>query len=126
MFQAKILVVDDEVYILHILDFILGAENYDVITASNGEQALQKVRDENPDLIVLDIMMPKLDGYETCRIIKNDPKTKLIPVILLTAKGREVDQKLGKEVGASDYITKPFSPSKLIERVQAILGVGKR
>jgi two-component system alkaline phosphatase synthesis response regulator PhoP len=126
MFQAKILVVDDEVYILHILDFILGAENYDVITASNGEQALQKVRDENPDLIVLDIMMPKLDGYETCRIIKNDPKTKSIPVILLTAKGREVDQKLGKEVGASDYITKPFSPSKLIERVQAILGVGKR
>jgi two-component system alkaline phosphatase synthesis response regulator PhoP len=125
MFQAKILVVDDEVYILHILDFILGAENYDVITASNGEQALQKVRDENPDLIVLDIMMPKLDGYETCRIIKNDPKTKSIPVILLTAKGREVDQKLGKEVGASDYITKPFSPSKLIERVQAILGVGK-
>ena len=125
MFQAKILVVDDEVYILHILDFILGAENYDVITATNGEQALQKVRDEKPDLVVLDIMMPKLDGYETCRIIKSDPKTKLIPVILLTAKGREVDQKLGKEVGASDYITKPFSPSKLIERVQAILGAGK-
>jgi len=126
MFQAKILVVDDEVYILHILDFILGAENYDVITASNGEQALQRVREEKPDLVVLDIMMPKLDGYETCRVIKNDPKTKLIPVILLTAKGREVDQKLGKEVGASDYITKPFSPSKLIERVQAILGAGKR
>ncbi len=126
MFQAKILVVDDEVYILHILDFILGAENYDVITASNGEQALQKVREEKPDLVVLDIMMPKLDGYETCRVIKNDPKTKLIPVILLTAKGREVDQKLGREVGASDYITKTFSPSKLIERVQAILGVGKR
>jgi len=125
MFQAKILVVDDEVYILHILDFILGAENYDVITASNGEQALQKVQEEKPDLVVLDIMMPKLDGYETCRVIKNDPKTKLIPVILLTAKGREVDQKLGKEVGASDYITKPFSPSKLIERVQAILGAGK-
>ena len=126
MFQAKILVVDDEVYILHILDFILGAENYDVITATNGEQALQKVRDEKPDLVVLDIMMPKLDGSDTCRISKSDPKTKLIPVILLTAKGREVDQKLGKEVGANDYITKPFSPSKLIERVQAILGAGKQ
>lgn len=126
MFQAKVLVVDDEVYILHILDFILGAENYDVVTATNGEQALQKVRDEKPDLVVLDIMMPKLDGYETCRRIKSDPKTKLIPVILLTAKGREVDQKLGREVGASDYITKPFSPSKLIERVQAVLGAVKR
>lgn len=123
MYQAKILVVDDEVYILHILDFILGAESYDVVTASNGEQALQKVREEKPDLVILDIMMPKLDGYETCRMIKKDPATKNTPVILLTAKGREVDQKLGREVGASDYMTKPFSPSKLIERVQAILGV---
>ena len=123
MYQGKILVVDDEVYILHILDFILGAENYDVITATNGEQALQKVREEKPDLVILDIMMPKLDGYETCRLIKKDPATKMIPVILLTAKGREVDQKLGHEVGASDYMTKPFSPTKLIERVQAILGV---
>ncbi|HZM14479.1 MAG TPA: response regulator [Candidatus Krumholzibacteria bacterium] len=123
MYQAKILVVDDEVYILHILDFILGAENYDVVTATNGEQALQKVREEKPDLVILDIMMPKLDGYETCRMIKKDPATKNIPVILLTAKGREVDQKLGREVGANDYMTKPFSPSKLIERVQAILGV---
>ena len=123
MYQAKILVVDDEVYILHILDFILGAESYDVVTATNGVQALQKVREEKPDLVILDIMMPKLDGYETCRMIKNDPTTKGIPVILLTAKGREVDQKLGREVGANDYMTKPFSPSKLIERVQAILGV---
>jgi two-component system alkaline phosphatase synthesis response regulator PhoP len=126
MYNGKVLVVDDEVYILHILDFILGAENYDVVTATNGEQALQKVRDEKPDLVVLDIMMPKLDGYETCRLMKADPKTKAIPVILLTAKGREVDQKLGKEVGASDYITKPFSPSKLIERVQAVLATSKR
>ena len=123
MYQAKILVVDDEVYILHILDFILGAENYDVVTATNGEQALQKVREEKPDLVILDIMMPRLDGYETCRMIRSDPATKNIPVILLTAKGREVDQKLGREVGANDYMTKPFSPSKLIERVQAILGV---
>jgi len=123
MYNGKVLVVDDEVYILHILDFILGAESYDVVTATNGEQALQKVRDEKPDLVILDIMMPKLDGYETCRMIKNDAATKHIPVILLTAKGREIDQKLGREVGANDYITKPFSPNKLIERVQAILGV---
>jgi two-component system alkaline phosphatase synthesis response regulator PhoP len=123
--QGKILVVDDEVYILHILDFILGAESYEVITATNGDQALHKVRDEKPDLVILDIMMPKLDGYETCRMIKSDPATSQIPVILLTAKGREVDQRLGKEVGANDYITKPFSPTKLIDRVQAILGVRK-
>ena len=123
MFHAKVLVVDDEVYILHILDFILGAENYDVVTATDGEQALQKVREEKPDLVILDIMMPKLDGYETCRMIRNDAATKHIPVILLTAKGREIDQKLGREVGANDYMTKPFSPNKLIERVQAILGV---
>jgi DNA-binding response OmpR family regulator len=83
------------------------------------------VCEEKPDLVILDIMMPKLDGYETCRLIKSDPRTKMVPVILLTAKGREVDQKLGKEVGASDYITKPFSPSKLIERVQAILGCAR-
>ena len=125
MYQGRVLVVDDEVYILHILDFILGAENYDVVTATNGEQALQKVREEKPDLVILDIMMPKLDGYETCRLIKGDPETQNVPVILLTAKGREVDQKLGREVGASDYITKPFSPTKLIDRVQAILGVRK-
>jgi two-component system alkaline phosphatase synthesis response regulator PhoP len=123
MSQGRILVVDDEVYILHILDFILGAEQYDVVTATNGEQALQRVREDKPDLIILDIMMPKLDGYETCRIIKQDDSTKHIPVILLTAKGRDIDQKLGEEVGASDYITKPFSPTKLIERVQSILGV---
>lgn len=123
MSQERVLVVDDEVYILHILDFILGAESYEVVTATDGEQALQRVREDKPDLVILDIMMPKLDGYETCRIIKQDEETKHIPVILLTAKGREIDQKLGEEVGASDYITKPFSPAKLIERVQSILGV---
>ena len=126
MYNAKVLVVDDEVYILHILDFILGAENYDVVTATNGEQALQKVRDEKPDLVVLDIMMPKLDGYETCKRLKADADTKDVPVILLSAKGRNVDQKVGFEVGADDYITKPFSPRKLVERINAILGQSSR
>ena len=105
------------------LDPLRRVGRFGDLTATNGEQALQKVREEKPDLVILDIMMPKLDGYETCRMIKSDPATKNIPVILLTAKGREVDQKLGREVGANDYMTKPFSPSKLIERVQAILGV---
>ena len=82
----------------------------------------EKARNEKPDLIVLDIMMPKLDGYETCKMLKSDESTRNIPVILLSAKGRNVDQKVGFEAGADDYITKPFSPRKLVERINAILG----
>ena len=122
MAKGKILVVDDEIYIVHILDFSLGMEGYEVITALDGEQALEKARAEKPDLIVLDIMMPKLDGYETCKMLKGEDGTREIPVILLSAKGRNVDQKIGFEVGADDYITKPFSPRKLVERINAILG----
>ena len=122
MAKGRILVVDDEIYIVHILDFSLGMEGYEVITALDGEQALEKARVEKPDLVVLDIMMPKLDGYETCKMLKAEPGTKDIPVILLSAKGRNVDQKIGFEVGADDYITKPFSPRKLVERINAILG----
>ena len=122
MAKGRILVVDDEIYIVHILDFSLGMEGYEVLTALDGEQALEKARLEHPDLIVLDIMMPKLDGYETCKILKSDESTRNIPVILLSAKGRNVDQKVGFEAGADDYITKPFSPRKLVERINAILG----
>ncbi len=122
MAKGKILVVDDEIYIVHILDFSLGMEGYQVITALDGEQGLEKAQTERPDLIVLDIMMPKLDGYETCKALKADPATRAIPVILLSAKGRNMDQKIGFEVGADDYITKPFSPRKLVERINAILG----
>jgi two-component system, OmpR family, alkaline phosphatase synthesis response regulator PhoP len=122
MSKGRILVVDDEIYIVHILDFSLGMEGYEVITALDGEQALEKLKSEKPDLIVLDIMMPKLDGYEVCKSIKSSPETKHIPVILLSAKGRNVDQKLGFDVGADDYITKPFSPRKLVERINQLLG----
>jgi two-component system alkaline phosphatase synthesis response regulator PhoP len=124
--KGKILVVDDEIYIVHILDFSLGIEGYEVMTALDGEQALAKVAQNRPDLIVLDIMMPKLDGYETCKALKQNPATHDIPVILLSAKGRNVDQKIGFEVGADDYITKPFSPRKLVERINAILGQTSR
>jgi DNA-binding response OmpR family regulator len=122
MSKGKILVVDDEIYIVHILDFSLGMEGYEVVTALDGEQALEKVKTEKPDLIVLDIMMPKLDGYEVCKNIKSSATTQHIPVILLSAKGRNVDQKLGFDVGADDYITKPFSPRKLVERINQLLG----
>jgi two-component system alkaline phosphatase synthesis response regulator PhoP len=124
--KGRILVVDDEIYIVHILDFSLGMEGYEVVTALDGEQALERVAEQKPDLIVLDIMMPKLDGYETCKALKSQPETKDIPIILLSAKGRNVDQKTGFEVGADDYITKPFSPRKLVERINAILGQTSR
>ncbi len=119
--KRKILIVDDERYILHILDFSLGAEGYEVITAGDGEQAVERSRSDKPDLIVMDIMMPKMDGFEACKVIKADPDTRDIPVIMLTAKGREVDKKRGLDAGADEYLTKPFSPAKLIERVQVVL-----
>lgn len=122
MSKGRILVVDDEIYIVHILDFSLGMEGYEVLTALDGEQALERLKNDKPDLIVLDIMMPKVDGYEVCRTIKSSPETQHIPVILLSAKGRNVDQKMGFDVGADDYITKPFSPRKLVERINALLG----
>jgi len=122
MSKGRVLVVDDEIYIVHILDFSLGMEGYEVITALDGEQALERLKSDRPDLIVLDIMMPKLDGYEVCKAIKSNPATKHIPVILLSAKGRNVDQKTGYDVGADDYITKPFSPRKLVERINQLLG----
>jgi len=121
MARAKVLVVDDEEYIQHILNFSFGAEGYDVVTASDGEEGVSKAKDEKPDVIVMDIMMPKMDGYEACKQIKTDPQTKDIPVILLTAKGRDADRKLGSEVGADDYVVKPFSPGRLIERVEGIM-----
>ncbi len=121
MNKGKILVVDDEVNITQILEFSIGSEGYQVITASNGEEAIDKARNEQPDLIILDIMMPKIDGYEACRILKTSPLTKNIPVVLLTAKGREIDKKLGYEVGATDYIIKPFSPNRLIDRIHELL-----
>lgn len=121
MSERKVLVVDDEVNITQIMEFSIGAEGYDVVTAANGEEAISKARKEQPNLIILDIMMPKVDGYEVCRVLKRDPLTKRIPVILLTAKGREIDKRLGYEVGASDYVVKPFSPSQLINKVNSYL-----
>ena len=125
MSKGKILVVDDEINITQILQFSIGAEGYEVITAQNGEEAIEKARREQPDLIILDIMMPRIDGYEACRILKANPLTKNIPVVLLTAKGRDIDKRLGQEVGAIDYIVKPFSPNKLIDRIHQLLSCTK-
>lgn len=121
MSRGKVLVVDDEEYIQHILNFSFGAEGYEVITAADGAEAIAKAVTEKPDIIVLDIMMPKMDGYEACKKLKADPQTKGIPVILLTAKGRDVDRRLGSDAGADDYVVKPFSPGRLIERVEGMI-----
>jgi two-component system, OmpR family, alkaline phosphatase synthesis response regulator PhoP len=119
--RKRILVVDDEIYIVHILEFSLTMEGYTVLTASNGEEALKMIEQERPDLVVLDIMMPKLDGYEVCRHLRQDERFAGLPVILLSAKGRPVDREAGLQAGADDYIAKPFSPRKLLEKIRELL-----
>lgn len=121
MDRKRILVVDDEIYIVHILEFSLSMEGYEVVTASDGEQALAKIEQETPDLVVLDIMMPGMDGYEVCRAIRAEEETRELPVILLSAKGRSIDQEAGMAVGADDYMVKPFSPRKLLGRIRDLL-----
>ncbi len=121
MANQKVLVVDDEEDILELLKFNLSREGYQVPCAASGEQAFRLVRSESPDLIVLDLMLPGIDGLEVTRRLKNDPGTKNIPIVMLTAKGEEADIVTGLELGADDYITKPFSPRILLARVRAVL-----
>lgn len=117
----KILVCDDEPYILMALTDAVEMEGYDCVTATNGKEALQRAREERPDLIMLDIMMPYMDGFEVCRELKADAATRDIPVIMLTAKSQQVDIQKGKESGADDYITKPFRPSTLRKKFNEVL-----
>ena len=116
-----ILAVDDEAHILELLSFNLEASGYRVVTAATGEDALVVCAHERPTLVLLDIMLPGIDGMEVCRRLKSQPTTADIPIIMLTAKGDEVDKILGLELGADDYITKPFSVRELIARVKALL-----
>jgi phosphate regulon transcriptional regulator PhoB len=117
----KILTVDDEQDIIELLSYNLSREGFEVTTAMDGEEALKKIRAKSFDLVILDLMMPGIQGMELCRILRNDPKTKYLPIIMLTAKTEEVDRILGLEMGADDYITKPFSPRELIARIKAVL-----
>ena len=120
--RSVVLVADDDRDILDLLAFRLGRAGYEVVSASDGEEALRLAVDRKPDLAVLDVMMPKLDGYEVIRRMRADESTKRIPVILLTARVQEHDVARGFEVGADDYMKKPFSPAELRARVQAIIG----
>jgi DNA-binding response OmpR family regulator len=121
MGQKKILVVDDEADLVETLRFPLEMEGFNVLVSYNGEDALSQARKENPDLILLDLMLPKLDGYKVCRLLKFDERYKHIPILMLTAKTQEKDKLLGKETGANEYITKPFDIDELMKKVKAYL-----
>jgi CheY-like chemotaxis protein len=114
----KILVADDEPPIVRLMEFILARHGHQMLTAVNGEQALAMVREHAPDLVLLDIMMPRVDGYEVARTLRADPKLAQMPIIMLSAKAQEEDIQRGMEVGVDAYITKPFSPEHLVEVVQ--------
>jgi len=116
-----ILVVDDEADLVELVSYNLRKEGFAVDSASDGETALTKIRKGRYDLVVLDLMLPGIQGIELCRILRNEPETAGLPIIMLTAKGEEVDRILGLEMGADDYMTKPFSPRELIARVRAVL-----
>jgi DNA-binding response OmpR family regulator len=120
--RPLVLVADDDRDILQLVSFRLERADYEVVQANDGEEALRLVKELRPDLAVLDLMMPKLNGYEVIREIRRDEETKAIPVILLTARVQEADVARGFEAGADDYLKKPFSPQELRARVQAILG----
>ncbi|KNF09908.1 alkaline phosphatase synthesis transcriptional regulatory protein PhoP [Gottschalkia purinilytica] len=121
MSYGKVLVVDDEEHIIELVKFNLENNGYEVISALDGKEAITKAKQENPDLIVLDLMLPIMDGVEVCKKIKNDKETENISIIMLTAKNDEADKIVGLEIGADDYITKPFSVRELIARIKAVL-----
>ena len=121
MARQKVLVVDDEEDILELVEYNLAKNGFDVTCVATGEEALKAARSQSPDTVVLDLMLPGVDGLNVCRTLKTDPKTKTIPILMLTAKGEEADVVAGLEMGADDYITKPFSPKILVARVKAVL-----
>jgi two-component system alkaline phosphatase synthesis response regulator PhoP len=117
-----ILVVDDEPYILRSLSFVFKTEGYEVEVASDGEEGMKKARELKPRIIFLDLMMPKLNGFNACRTIKSDETLKDSYVIILTGKGQEVDKQRGYREGADEFVTKPFSPKEMVAKVRTILG----
>lgn len=117
----KILVVDDEEHIIELIRFNLETNGYFVIAANDGNEALKKVKEEKPDLVILDLMLPSIDGIEICKILRKNKETEKLPIIMLTAKSEEIDMILGLEIGADDYITKPFSVRELLARIKAVL-----
>lgn len=121
--KKKILVVDDEEDVIKAFVFRLGLNNYEVITAQDGQEGLNKARSEAPDLIVLDLMLPKMDGYKVCALLKTDNRYRKIPIIIFTARGDKEDEIMAKEAGADAFIMKPFDPHVLLAKIQELLAV---
>lgn len=125
MAESRILIVEDEPAIAEVLEYNLAKEGYTVSIEYRGDTALEIIRQNPPDLVILDLMLPGLDGLELTRILQRDARTNQIPLLMLTAKGEEVDRIVGLELGADDYITKPFSPREVVLRVKAVLRRGR-
>lgn len=119
--KKTILIADDEPDIVETLQFLVESEGYNCLTAFNGEDALNLAKEKRPDLIVLDVMMPKINGYKVSRLLKFDTKYKNIPVLMVTARTQEEDRLIGEETGADEYITKPFDIDNILERIKAYL-----
>ncbi len=123
--KPRILVVDDEPEAVELIEFNLKQSGYTVSTAGDGAEALKKARAQVPDLIILDVMLPEMDGFEICKTLRLDSSTTRVPIIMLTAKAAEIDRVLGLELGADDYLTKPFSTRELLLRIKKILSRGQ-
>lgn len=121
MARESVLIIEDEEDIQELVNYSLSKEGYQTTAVTSGEEGLRSAKSKQPNLIVLDLMLPGMDGLEICRLLKNDPKTQHIPIVMLTAKGEESDVVTGLELGADDYITKPFSPKVLVARIRTIL-----
>ena len=119
--MEKILVVDDENDLIMMVQMRLETNGYEVISANDGEEGLEKAKSENPDLIILDVMMPKMDGYETCSLLKNDAQCNKIPIILFTGKAKDEFMKIGQMAGADAFITKPFESPVLLAKIEELL-----
>ena len=120
--KRRVLLADDDPALRRLIGTTLGTEDFDLLQAVDGEEALRIARQEHPELVLLDVNMPKLDGFEVCRHLKSEPETSGIKVVMLTARAAEVDRTRGREAGADDYFIKPFSPVQLLNKVYALLG----
>ena len=119
--MAKLLLVDDEKQLVEMVQMRLEANGYEVVTAGDGQEGLEKAKTEKPDLIMLDVMMPKMDGYKVCGLLKNDARYKNIPIIIFSARAQQEDADVGKEAGADAYVTKPFEPPVLLAKIKELL-----
>jgi DNA-binding response OmpR family regulator len=118
----RILIVDDEVQLVEMVKMRLESAGYEVILAYDGQEGFEKARRDKPDLIILDLMLPKMDGYKVCGLLKNDARYSKIPIIMFTARVQDEDMRLGKDLGAQEYVTKPFDPKILLSKIKELLG----